>query len=295
MKTVDFRIEIFLTESIKNSPLYKEEEFGDVDIRINISDLIDEVKSVELTDEQYELLYGIWSEDGDKPDLASVSDDFRDVIQSLTRPYLDAIEHKYHEYGYTQEYTKKMMSMIDASVIPVFGDDIRKDDDVVDSVFANGIIYDILRDGRKKIVGCTNVDIEILNTDASIIDVRAFRKCTKLREVRLPNIVAVGAGAFCQCLNLHTVEFGSELKLIDEYAFSECHFLHNINFPQGMDMIEDGAFCGCVNLNGSIELPNTINHIGKNAFAYTPLANYSDNPLIYDPDGECEDEFEKPF
>ena len=56
MKTLDFNIEIFLTADINNTCRSKEDNKED-DYRLCVSELINDSKSVELTDEQFDLLY----------------------------------------------------------------------------------------------------------------------------------------------------------------------------------------------------------------------------------------------
>ena len=182
-----------------------------------------------------------------------------------------------------------MMQKIGASVTPQIENFNRIFDEIVDTKFEYGIIIDILKSGYKRIVGCTDVHIKVFESDAAYIDTRAFRKCIELKEVHLPNVVSIGPGAFSGCLSLHTVELGSKIKVIDEFAFANCHFLHSVNLPDGIERIEESAFQGCVNLPASLELPDSIIHIGFDAFAYTPVDRLSNNPIYSDDEYEIDD------
>ena len=288
MKTLDFNIEIFLTADINNTCRSKEDNKED-DYRLCVSELINDSKSVELTDEQFDLLYKVWSQNGEKPELYTLGGGFQQIFDNLTTPHLNAIKQKYKDYGYSEEYTEMMMQKICASVTPEIENLNRIFDEVVDTTFENGIIIDILKGGRKKIVGCMDVHIKVLESDAAYIDTRAFRKCQELKEVHLPNVVSIGPGAFSGCLSLHTVELGSKIKIIDEFAFADCHFLHSVNLPDGIERIEGSAFQGCVNLPALLELPNSIKHIGFDAFTYTPADLLSNNPIYSDEEYEVDD------
>ena len=231
----------------------------------------------------------MWSQNGEKPELETLGCGFQDIFDRLTTPYLNAIKQKYKDYGYSEDYTEMMMQKIGASVTPEIGNLNRIFDEVVDTKFENGIIIDILKSGHKRIVGCTDVHIKVFESDAAYIDTRAFRKCRELQEVHLPNVVSIGLGAFSGCLSLHTVELGSKIKVIDEFAFADCHFLHSVNLPDGIERIEDSAFQGCVNLPASLELPDSIIHVGFDAFAYTPADRLSKNPIYSDEEYEVDD------
>ena len=288
MKTLDFNIEIYLTVGI-NYTCWSTEDNEEDDYRVWVSELFSDRKSVELTDEQFDLLYKVWSQNGEKPELETLGCGFQEIFDCLTTPYLNAIKQKYKDYGYSEDYTEMMMQKIGASVTPEIGNLNRIFDEVVDTKFENGIIIDILKSGHKRIVGCTDVHIKVFESDAAYIDTRSFRKCRELQEVHLPNVVSIGPGAFSGCLSLHTVELGSKIKIIDEFAFADCHFLHSVNLPDGIERIEESAFQGCVNLPALLELPNSIKHIGFDAFAYTPADLLSNNPIYSDEEYEVDD------
>lgn len=288
MKTLDFNIEIYLTVGI-NYTCWSKEDNEEDDYRVCVSELISDSKTVELTDKQFDLLYKVWSQNGEKPELETLGCGFQDIFDRLTTPYLNAIKQKYKDYGYSEDYTEMMMQKIGASVTPEIENLNRIFDEVVDTKFEYGIIIDILKSGHKRIVGCTDVHIKVFESDAAYIDTRAFRRCRELQEVHLPNVVSIGPGAFSGCLNLHTVELGSKIKEIDTFAFADCHFLHSVNLPDGIERIEDSAFQGCVNLPASLELPDSIIHVGFDAFAYTPADSLSKNPIYSDEEYEVDD------
>ena len=98
MKTLDFDINIYLTVGI-NYTCWGKEDNKENDYRVCVSELISDSKSVELTDEQFDLLYKVWSQNGEKPELETLGRGFQDIFDCLTTPYLNAIKQKYKDYG----------------------------------------------------------------------------------------------------------------------------------------------------------------------------------------------------
>ena len=98
MKTLDFDINIYLTVGI-NYTCWSKEDNKEDDYRLCVSELINDSKSVELTDEQFDLLYKVWSQKGEKPDLETLGCGFQEIFYCLTTPYLNAIKQKYKDYG----------------------------------------------------------------------------------------------------------------------------------------------------------------------------------------------------
>ena len=166
MKTLDFNIEIYLTVGI-NYTCWSKEDNNEGDYRVCVSELISDSKSVELTDEQFDLLYKVWSQNGDKPKLETLGCGFQDIFDCLTTPHLNAIKQKYKDYGYSEDYTVMMMQKIGASVTPKIENFNRIFDEIVDTKFEYGIIIDILKSGYKRIVGCTDVHIKVFESDAA--------------------------------------------------------------------------------------------------------------------------------
>ncbi|MBQ8763555.1 MAG: leucine-rich repeat domain-containing protein [Clostridia bacterium] len=63
------------------------------------------------------------------------------------------------------------------------------------------------------------------------------------------------------------------VKSIEPYAFKACEALETVILPEGLESIGEEAFApryASSNIS-SINIPDTVNHIGKNAFAYSKL------------------------
>ena len=107
---------------------------------------------------------------------------------------------------------------------------------------------------------CVSLTTALLDASTEIEN-NAFKKCNSLENVRMPNVVSIGEGAF----------YGTALKRVDlpncnsigKAAFNDCKKLTIFNSPN-LTSIGESAFEGCENLE-EIELPNcTV--LGKNAF-----------------------------
>ena len=130
---------------------------------------------------------------------------------------------------------------------------------------------------------------------------RAFRDCTGLTSVEIPNnVTSIGDYAFNNCSGLTSVEIGNGVTSIGDNAFNECTGLTSIEIPNSVTSIGDEAFYCCTgltsisvaagnakydsrdNCNAIIEtptnklvfgckntvIPDEITSIGDNAFAY---------------------------
>lgn len=108
-------------------------------------------------------------------------------------------------------------------------------------------------------------DIVIPNTVKRIGDM-VFWCNEEITGVSIPDTVTeIGFGAFNECINLKTVEFGNSIQKIDKYAFSGCTALKKAILPDCITIIEKGAFKECTSLS-QLRLGNQLTTIGDWAF-----------------------------
>jgi hypothetical protein len=136
-------------------------------------------------------------------------------------------------------------------------------------------------------------DIEILSqftVDGSTyrvenIDKEAFRDCSNLTNVTIPNsVVNIGIGAFLRS-GLTSITIPNSVTNIGSGAFEECHGLTSVIIPNSVTNLGGGAFFACAGLT-SITLPNSLTKIDRDAFAYcralTEIYSYIENPFKVD-------------
>lgn len=123
---------------------------------------------------------------------------------------------------------------------------------------------------NRLVVGCKNSTIF---NGVEKISPYAFYLCDCPSILTIPDSVveiegngSSYSGAFNRCSSLQQVIFGSQLKVIGEYAFYECTNLHSIgNLPNTLTNIKYGAFNACPLSN--FTLPSNLVEIGSYAFA----------------------------
>ena len=108
------------------------------------------------------------------------------------------------------------------------------------------------------------------------IDYGAFRNCTELTAIKLPqNLKTIRAWVFAGCTNIEEIEIPANVNTIDPNAFSGCERLSKIVVNSGntkydsrdhcnaiVDKKTSELICGCKNT----KIPNGVKSIGRNAF-----------------------------
>jgi hypothetical protein len=98
------------------------------------------------------------------------------------------------------------------------------------------------------------------------IDNEAFRSCTELISVEIPNsVTTIGGLAFEHCSGLTSIEIPNSVTTIGWSAFSHCEGLLSLIIGKSVTSIDNTAFSGCSGLT-SIEIPNSVTTIGEGAF-----------------------------
>ena len=75
-----------------------------------------------------------------------------------------------------------------------------------------------------------------------------FGRCSFLRDVELPEVVRIGAGAFERCVSLSRITLPESLESIGASAFEQCRSLEKIRIPAGVNFIGSNAFAEDVRL-----------------------------------------------
>ena len=110
---------------------------------------------------------------------------------------------------------------------------------------------------------------KVILDGATLIGHRAFKNCTDLQTVELPNATKIGAEAFYGCNELTSMVFTDAVGLIAKGAYANCTSLNTVDFSQvgGTNTsVEEGAFFNCPMGNTTVGT-SKIASIGKGAFA----------------------------
>lgn len=113
---------------------------------------------------------------------------------------------------------------------------------------------------KSKLIGLTVLNIEVKNDIVVVTGVEMENK-----KVFIPNFVGViGRGAFIGCTEIEEVTINDGLVRIDDSAFQGCG-VREINLPDTIEFIGKQAFEYCDRL-AEIIMPNSIKEIGDAAF-----------------------------
>lgn len=156
--------------------------------------------------------------------------------------------------------------------------------------------------GHHVFSGCES--ITSITVDVPIIQTESFFQCRSVTEVTIGlNVVEFKNGAFAKCpqINtvnfnaaactkmkvndlydgqyyspffwagnmLRTVNFGSYVSIIPDYAFNGCYQIHSLKLPDGLNSIGEFAFNECEAIT-SLVFPEGMHSIGSKAFSGCP-------------------------
>lgn len=89
--------------------------------------------------------------------------------------------------------------------------------------------HDVVRIGLRAFKNCTTLTSILIPNSITWISDEAFNGCTDLRSITIPNSVTnIGGTAFNGCTNLVSVIIGNSVTLIGLSAFSDCSSLTSI-------------------------------------------------------------------
>ena len=114
----------------------------------------------------------------------------------------------------------------------------------------------------------SSVEMEGVVCNVTKIGNEAFRYCSKLTSIEIPNsVTSIGNKAFYSCSGLTSIEIPNSVTSIGNDAFYDCDGLTSIEIPNSVTSIGISAFLLCSKLT-SIEIPNSVTSIGNEAFYY---------------------------
>ena len=115
--------------------------------------------------------------------------------------------------------------------------------------------------------GCSKLTSVTIPNSVTEIGDRAFSGCTSLTSVAIGNgVTEIGSSAFGECSKLTSITIPDSVTEIGDYAFFLCSSLTSVAIGNSVTSIGDCAFYGCAKIT-SIEIPNGVTEIGEAAFS----------------------------
>lgn len=157
----------------------------------------------------------------------------------------------------------------------------------------------VLSIGESAFASFSGTDEIALPDTLTTIQGMAFSSSPAIYELVIPDkVTSIGFFAFSNCANLYTLTLGTSVTNIGMQAFYQCQFLSRfeaIVFPSNVISIDNLAFDstsanaflaspefneGLIYIGNNafahgkfsyVNLPNSLEHIGREAFCYTPM------------------------
>ena len=129
-------------------------------------------------------------------------------------------------------------------------------------------------DSPENLVISKNISYEGYTLNVTSIGESAFKNCTSLTSITIPNsVTSICYSAFYGCTSLTSITIPDSVTSIGGSAFSGCTSLSSVTVPDSVTSIGDSAFYGCTSLT-SVTVPDSVTSIGDSAFyGCTSLTN----------------------
>lgn len=138
--------------------------------------------------------------------------------------------------------------------------------------------YKVTTIGYNAFRKCSELNTIVLPNSIKTIATNAFRSCGNLKSISIPNsVTSIGDTTFVYCNSLSSIKIPGGVQKIGAYCFYGCEQLESANIGDGIIDIGNYAFSRCGNLY-DIHLPNTLKSIGDHSFARCTSLNTLELP-----------------
>ena len=145
------------------------------------------------------------------------------------------------------------------------------------NVVANDQTYTITSIAAQAFLNCDQLKSITIGSEVRTIDRQAFKGCTDLSELIIPDNVVSFTGdsyqvaeTFMGCTGLTKLTIGRKVAVMGAKMFYGCTNLKEVIVKEGVPLIGKACFSGCSQLE-SINIPETVTAIGDEAFMGTKL------------------------
>lgn len=145
------------------------------------------------------------------------------------------------------------------------------------TVVANDQTYTITSIAAQAFLNCDQLKSITIGSEVRTIDRQAFKGCTDLSELIIPDNVVSFTGdsyqvaeTFMGCTGLTKLTIGRKVAVMGAKMFYGCTNLKEVIVKEGVPLIGKACFSGCSQLE-SINIPETVTAIGDEAFMGTKL------------------------
>ena len=139
---------------------------------------------------------------------------------------------------------------------------------IIDNKSVTSIDYGAFKD-------CSSLTSVTIPNSVTSIGGFAFDGCSSLISVTIPNgVTSIGNRAFQYCSGLTSITIPNSVTSIGDWTFWECSSLASVTMPNSVISIGDWAFSDCSGLT-SITIPNSVTSIGDWAFSRCSRLEYA--------------------
>ena len=159
------------------------------------------------------------------------------IIASADAVEIDGIYYNLNTKARVAEVTSNPNNYTGTVVIP-------------ESVTYQDMNYSVTRIGDNAFRYCTGLTSVTIPNNVTTIGASAFSYCSGLSLVIIPNsVTSIEGSAFCWCLGLTSITIPNSVASIGAYAFDTCSGLTSITIGNNVTYIGIDAFYGCSALN----------------------------------------------